>query len=150
MKEGKTRGEVAAEVGVSRMTLWRDLHALDAKFGAENSERVRELKAKVGEALLKAADEVWQGAVPAEVANAWRAIVADFSKLLGLNAESRAVVAHVSVEAEAAKLAGYRRFVRETQWVRPEKFHLIWDFVRTIEEPPTPQSTALLLPEDDQ
>jgi hypothetical protein len=71
MKEGKTRGEVAAEVGVSRMTLWRDLQALDTKFGAENSERVRELKAKVGEALLKAADEVWQGKVPAEVANAW-------------------------------------------------------------------------------
>src|SRR5262249_34905261 len=50
MKDGKSRGEVAAEVGVSRMTLWRDLQALDAKFGAENSERIRELKGKVGEA----------------------------------------------------------------------------------------------------
>jgi hypothetical protein len=96
VKSGETREEIMQNEQISRVTLWSDLKALDKLFLTENSTEIKELKRRVGHALLENADNVLSGDLAPDQANAWRAIMSDFSELFGLNAPSRSVTAHVS------------------------------------------------------
>jgi hypothetical protein len=96
VKTGETRKEIMQNENISRVTLWSDLKALDSLFLTENSTEVKELKRRVGHALLESADSVLSGELAPDMANAWRAIMSDFSELFGLNSPKTAVVGHVS------------------------------------------------------
>ena len=90
--------------------LWRDLTALDNLFVTENSTEIKELKRRVGRALLESADNVLTGDLTPDRANAWRAIMSDFSELFGLNAPKRSESVSVSIEADPQKLGPYQWF----------------------------------------
>jgi hypothetical protein len=100
VKEGETREEIMQNEKISRVTLWSDLKALDSLFLTENSAEIKELKRRVGHALLESADNVLSGDLAPDMANAWRAIMSDFSELFGLNAPSKSIQAHVSTNPE--------------------------------------------------
>jgi hypothetical protein len=121
-------------IGVSRMTLWRDLKSLDALFLAENSTEVRELKKRVGQALLENADNVLTGEIKPDVATAWRGIMSDFSELFGLNAPSRSIQAHVSANVTDRDL----QLRKVTHDLDDEQFHTVVKFAASIsrEKPP--------------
>jgi hypothetical protein len=99
VKTGETRQEIMQNENISRVTLWSDLKALDALFLTENSVEIKELKRRVGHALLENADNVLSGNLAPDQANAWRGIMADFSQLFGLNSPSKSIQAHVSSES---------------------------------------------------
>jgi hypothetical protein len=100
VKEGETRQEIMQNEKISRVTLWSDLKALDSLFLTENSTEIKELKRRVGHALLESADNVLSGDLAPDMANAWRAIMSDFSELFGLNAPARSISARVDVNPE--------------------------------------------------
>jgi HTH domain len=110
IKNGTPKGEIAEKLQVSRWTLWRDLTALDDLFVMENSAEIKELKRRVARALLESADNVLTGDLAPDKANAWRAIMSDFSELFGLNAPRRTESVNVNVEADPQKLGPYQWF----------------------------------------
>ena len=110
IKNGTPKGEIAKKLQVSRMTLWRDLTALDTLFVTENSTEIKELKRRVARALLESADNVLTGDLAPDKANAWRAIMSDFSELFGLNAPKKTESLSVSIEADPQKLGPYKWF----------------------------------------
>jgi len=110
IKNGTPKGEIAEKLQVSRWTLWRDLTALDNLFLTENTAEIKELKGRVGRALLESADNVLTGDLAPDRANAWRAIISDFSELFGLNAPKKTESLSVTVEADPQKLGPYQWF----------------------------------------
>jgi DNA-binding CsgD family transcriptional regulator len=120
MSEGKDQPDIVEELGISRMTLWRDLQSLEKKYGVENSEQLKAIKAKMFETLIKAAEAVWVGEIEPEVANAYRGILAEVSKLLGLNAPQKTISAHVDLNEQQSRYARIMRACRgilaEERW----------------------------------
>jgi hypothetical protein len=56
---------------------------------------------------------------------------------------------NVNVGVDPAEMVGYQRFIHETRWLPESKYQLVWDFIRTIEEPPTAETTAQIVPPED-
>jgi DNA-binding Lrp family transcriptional regulator len=150
LSNGERRGALAKELGVSRMTLHRDIRALTANFQADNRSAFAEYREAHLKVLQRMAHAVLEEKVSPDVAGEFRKYQQDIAKLLGLNAESRSVVAHISAEIDPAKLKGYRRFVHETRFLPESKLPLVWAFIRTIEEIPTAESTLALMPADEE
>lgn len=149
LSKGERVGALAKELGVSRVTLWRDIKNLTIQFSDPSPEAFQKYRHAHLKVLQAMAQAVLEEKVSPEVAREFRGYQADIAKLMGLNAETRSVVAHVSADVDPAKLKGYRRFVHETRFLPESKLPLVWAFIRTIEEVPTAQSAALLLPPDE-
>jgi hypothetical protein len=71
-------------------------------------------------------------------------------KLLGLSQERHQInvaVANETIPAE--KLIGWRRWLRETQFISESEFQPIWDLCRKLSKPPTAETTAMIGPPAD-
>jgi hypothetical protein len=78
------------------------------------------------------------------------AIFNQLAKLLGLNADTRvAVVPLGSDTIPAEKLIGWRRWLRETQFVPESALETIYELCRKLSEPPTAETTAMIGPPAD-
>src|SRR2546427_5637584 len=66
-----------------------------------------------------------------------------------LRPEPRSSTVQVNFETDPARLGLYDRFMQATHWVPLAKFQLIWDFIRSIEEPPTGELKRSMLPPAD-
>jgi DNA-binding Lrp family transcriptional regulator len=150
LPQGEQVGALAKELGVSRVTLWRDIKKLTLQFSDASREAFQQYKQAHLNVLQKMAHAVLEEKVSPDVAGEFRKYQQDIAKLLGLNAESRSVVAHVTAEIDPAKLKGYRRFVYETRFLPESKLPQVWAFIRTIEEIPTAESTLALMPADEE
>lgn len=95
-KTGATKQEIAADIGVSRVTLWRYLQALDVQFVESNRDAIAELKKKVAGEIAQQADNVLSGDLDPKAAAAWNGLISTFNKMLGLNAPTKSIQAHVS------------------------------------------------------
>jgi hypothetical protein len=134
--------------GTDRVTLDRDLKAFHqrwAECNPEEFEKLREVQLRI---LERMEEFLLAEKIDLETAREWRAIRQDISKLLGLNREVAPTV-QVNIETDPARLGLYDRFMQATRWVRLAKFQLIWDFIRSIEEPPTGELTRSMLPPAD-
>lgn len=98
MNEGMTQTQIASELGVSRMTFWRDLQAIEARYVEGSTEDVRQFKQSQYKALMQIENALAEGTIPAEVANALVRVRSEVAKLLGLNAPERKVVANINAE----------------------------------------------------
>ena len=134
--------------GTDRVTLDRDLKALHqrwAECNPEEFEKLREVQLRI---LERMEEFLLAEKIDLETAREWRAIRQDIAKLLGLNREVAPTV-QVNIETDPARLGLYDRFMQATRWVRLTKFQLIWDFIRSIEEPPTGELMRSMLPPAD-
>jgi len=134
--------------GTDRVTLDRDLKALHqrwAECNPEEFEKLREVQLRI---LERMEEFLLAEKIDLETAREWRAIRQDIAKLLGLNREVAPTV-QVTIETDPARLGLYDRFMQATRWVRLTKFQLIWDFIRSIEEPPTGELEGSMLPPAD-
>lgn len=134
--------------GTDRVTLDRDLKALHqrwAECNPEEFEKLREVQLRI---LERMEEFLLAEKIDLETAREWRAIRQDIAKLLGLNREVAPTV-QVTIETDPARLGLYDRFLQATRWVRLAKFQLIWDFIRSIEEPPTGELKRSMLPPAD-
>jgi hypothetical protein len=78
------------------------------------------------------------------------AIFNQLAKLLGLNADTRvAVVALGNDTIPPERLVGWRRWLRETQFVPESSFDAIWALCRKLSQPPTAETTAMIGPPAD-
>jgi hypothetical protein len=78
------------------------------------------------------------------------AIYAQLAKLLGLNADTRVSVVAVNNDGiPPEKLVGWRRWLRETQFISEEDYDAIWAVCRRLSKPPSAETTALCVPPAD-
>jgi len=134
--------------GTDRVTLDRDLKQLHdrwAECNPEDFEKLRQVQLRI---LERMEEFLLAEKIDLETAREWRAIRTDIAKLLGLNREVVPTV-QVNIEADPAKMGLYNRFLYETRWLPAAKYQLVWDFIRTIEEPPTGELRPSMLPPAD-
>jgi conjugal transfer/entry exclusion protein len=85
------------EVGCSRMTLWRDLKALQEQAVLTlDAEGLKAIKQQQYQVQLRMKQALLEGVLDPTTITAWNKVRESIARLLGLNAESRAVVAHVT------------------------------------------------------
>jgi len=112
VKAGKTVKEIAEELQVSRITLWRDLKALQEQAVLTlDTEGLKAIKAQQYAVQLKMEEALLQGVLDPATVTAWNKVREPIAKLLGLNAESRSVVAHVSSSVTNELAASFLRAV---------------------------------------
>jgi hypothetical protein len=92
------------EVGCSRMTLWRDLTALEQQGQLAITERDRkEMVIAQYEVLLRMEKAAIEGELPPEVVNSWNKVRESIAKLLGLNAATKTITARIDVPNAAVQ-----------------------------------------------
>lgn len=100
LKDGFTnQTALAADLSVSRTTIHRDLQQLLVRFKTDNGPAFEEFKRAQLQIFELMERALLEDKIDTDVAREWRGIRSEISKLLGINAESRAVVAHVSAES---------------------------------------------------
>ncbi|MGB7600347.1 MAG: HTH domain-containing protein [Candidatus Sulfotelmatobacter sp.] len=109
MKTGATQGAIAELLGVSRVTFWRDLQAIEARYVEGSKEDVAAFKKSQYDALMRIESATAEGTIEPEVANALVRVRDSVARLLGLNAPSRSISANVNVDGE--NIGPYRKFV---------------------------------------
>jgi len=95
MKTGATQETIAELLGVSRMTFWRDLQAIEARYVEGSKEDVATFKKSQYDALIRIESATAEGSIEPEVANALVRVRDSVARLLGLNAPSKSIVGHV-------------------------------------------------------
>ena len=91
LADGHSASEVREQLGISRPTLWRDLHKNAVELAKGNREAFVKLRSMQVGSLIDMAEQVATGEIPPEVATSWRGIMADVAKLLGLNSPSKSM-----------------------------------------------------------
>jgi transcriptional regulator with XRE-family HTH domain len=104
MKAGLTQKDIAAELGISRMTFWRDLQSIEARYIEGSSEDVKQFKEAQYKALLQIESAAAKGTIPPDVATVLVRVRSEVAKLLGLNAPERKVTAHINAESSPRAL----------------------------------------------
>jgi hypothetical protein len=78
------------------------------------------------------------------------AIFNQLAKLVGANADTRVSVVAVNNDGiPPEKLVGWRRWLRETQFISEEDYDAVWAVCRKLSKPPNAESTALCVPPAD-
>lgn len=134
-REGMQPGEIAQQVGASRVTIWRDLEKLRLNYHALSKENFAEYVQVQIQLLTTAVEEVWEGNLPPEAGNAIRRMMDSIARLTGSNAPARTITAHVSAEVDPQTLKGYRRFVFETRGLDQESLQKVYEFARSLPRP---------------
>lgn len=124
MGDGKTKAEIAERLRVSRITLWRDLAALRERYKTENSKEFEAYRKAQLEVLELIEEGIVEGMIAPDVANSWRQVRSDISKLLGLDAPSKSVRYEADVDPD--KLAGYRLFCAKTKLLDGADMAQVW------------------------
>src|SRR5579864_1488494 len=96
MKTGVTQDAIAELLGVSRMTFWRDLQAIEARYVEGSKEDVAAFKKYQYDALIRIESATAEGSIEPEVANALVRVRDSVARLLGLNAPTKSIVGHVN------------------------------------------------------
>jgi DNA-binding CsgD family transcriptional regulator len=130
MNEGRTKAEIADQLRVSRITLWRDLANLRERYKTESSADFEAYRKAQLEVLELIEEGIVEGMIAPDVGNAWRQVRADISKLLGLDAPSKSV--RIDAELDPEKLQGYRKWLAETKGLDDGDLVPVWSMLREI------------------
>ena len=131
----QTLSQLADDLGVSRATLWRDLQAIEARFVAGSTEDVKHFKEAQYQALLKIEEATARGTIEPDVANALTRIREAVAKLLGLNAQTKALVAHTSQPTDVR----YLKFKAAADGLDDVQLEEAFNYLRQL--PRTPRVT---------
>lgn len=148
MKEGKTQGVIAELLGISRMTFWRDLQAIEARYVEGSKEDVAAFKKSQYDALIRIESATAEGTIEPEVANALVRIRDSVARLLGLNAPTKSISATINAEVDPEKLVGYRKFLYHTRHLSEADVNAkVFPYCDSLPPSGTPQ--YLLEPSED-
>lgn len=157
MKTGETQDAIAALLGISRTTFWRDLQTIEARYVAGSAEDVAAFKKSQYEALIRIESATAEGSIDPDVANALVRVRDSVARLLGLNAPTRSVTATINADAEA--IGPYRKFVQAVQGLDEQQIEQLFLMARelprrgfTMVQPPetSPLWTKQLTEGDDE
>ena len=134
LKSGDTQEAIAALLGISRTTFWRDLQAIEARFVAGTDADVRQFKQAQYQALMKIESATAQGTIEPDVANALTRVRDSVAKLLGLNAPTKSISAHVNTNPEHSP--AYLFFREAVAGLNDEQLHQVYQFARVLKRVP--------------
>ena len=148
MKTGATQDAIAEILGVSRMTFWRDLQTIEARYVEGSAADVAAFKKSQYDALMRIESATAEGSIEPDVANALVRIRDSVARLLGLDSPTKSIHATVNANIDPAKLVGYRKFLYVTRHLSEadvERF--VFPFCQQLPPSVTPQH--LLEPSED-
>lgn len=99
LNEGKTKTEMAGELGISRSTLHRQLNELEAAFVEGGKEAFNKLRMQTAHEFLEKAKQVLDGSVDPDVMNAWTRVMSEFKRTLGLDAPTTSITKRIDAES---------------------------------------------------
>lgn len=134
MKQGRKQTEIQDALGVSRATFWRDLQALEAQYVDGSKDDVKQFKEAQYRALMKIEEATANGTIEPDVANALTRVRDSVAKLLGLNAESRHLHAHVNANPEHSR--EYLLFRESVAGLNEEQLHEVYAFAKKLPRAP--------------
>jgi hypothetical protein len=151
-----TNQQLANETGVSLATVKRDLAELRQRFSLVTDERYEEFKQAQLAVFELIERNLVEGSVTPEVAREWRGIRSEISQLLGLNAPSRSIQAHVSNQSRLPTPTENPRFWRFKSCVErldDVLFEQVCTYAKRLNyekyHPPQPRAVPLLEGETD-
>jgi hypothetical protein len=148
MKTGATQEAIAEILGVSRMTFWRDLQSIEARYVEGSKEDVATFKKSQYDALVRIESATAEGSIDPDVANALVRVRDSVARLLGLNAPTRSVTATINADVDPEKLVGYRKFLYHTRHLSEADVNrLVYPFCDSLPATETPKH--LLEPTED-
>jgi transcriptional regulator with XRE-family HTH domain len=128
LNAGESQQDVADALGVDRITIYRNLKKLTEKLVGEATEgRLAQLK--VFELIEQSLVE---GKVEPEVAREWRAIRSEISQLLGLNAPTKSITAHVATQGDGR----FHRFIQAAAGLSDGQLETVLQFAAQIGREP--------------
>jgi Homeodomain-like domain len=130
MKTGATQDAIAELLGVSRMTFWRDLQAIEARYVEGSKEDVAAFKKSQYEALIRIESATAEGSIEPEVANALVRVRDSVARLLGLNAPSTSISAHVDVNPEHSQ--EYLLFREACAGLTEDQLHQVYAMAKAL------------------
>lgn len=129
---GMGQGELAAALGISRQTFWRDLQSIEARYVDGSTEDVRAFKEAQYKALLQIESATAEGTIPPDVANALTRIRSEVAKLLGLNAPERSITAHIRTDASGR----FHKFVQSAAGLTDTQLEQVFQFAASLKREP--------------
>jgi hypothetical protein len=122
---------LAGELSVSKRTIFRDLQTMRQQLNAQNLTEYEQRRNAHEQELQLMLDHLLQSdeLTDAELGKLFRDYKADIAKLRGLNAESRAVVAHVSTNVDKA----YLEFKKHTTGLDEGQVEQVLNFAASLE-----------------
>lgn len=127
-----TKTELAAELGVTRMTLWNDLQDLEQEFIGNNLVALGKLKALLRKTHLDLAQEVHDGILPPDASTAIRGHLVEIAKIEGAHAPTRHLTAKVDATIDPEALKGARRFAAEASGLSEAELEPVWELIRQL------------------
>jgi hypothetical protein len=119
---------LAAALGVSRQTLWRDLQAIEGRYVEGSKDDVATFKKSQYDALMRIESATAEGSIPAEVANALVRVRDSVARLLGLNAPERSITATISADTSPMFL----RFKKHCSGLSDEQLEQVYQFAQSL------------------
>jgi DNA-binding CsgD family transcriptional regulator len=105
LNQGMSQVQIAEELNVDRITVWRNLSELRKTLSVKNAEELAEYRNAQLAVLELIEEALLLNKIDATTAGEWRKIRAEVAKLLGLNAPSRSLIAHVNSKDFVATLS---------------------------------------------
>lgn len=134
LAEGKTQSTIAAELGLARETVNRNLAVLrDGLVSASREEFSVYVKQQV-DLLTKAIEEVWEGKLPPEAANSIRGLMDSIARLTGSNAPTKSISASVTVNPEHSR--EYLFFREAVAGLTEDQLHEVYTFAKGLQRVP--------------
>ena len=125
-----TVSSLATELLVSKRTIFRDLQTLRQQLNAQNLTEYEKRRDAHEQELQLMLEHLLQSEEldDAELGKLFREYKSDIAKLRGLNAESRAVVAHVSTNTDV----GYLKFKAAADGLEDVQLEAAFDYLRNL------------------
>lgn len=136
MNEGVSSTAIAKALGVSRVTFWRDLQAIEARYVQGSEDDVKQFKRAQYAALTRLEEAVIKGEVPHEVGNTIVRIRDSVAKLLGLNAPTLSYQKRENVNPEHS--AEYLLFREACAGLDEVQMQDVYAFAKSIQRNWTP------------
>ncbi|MGA8761500.1 MAG: hypothetical protein WB562_01305 [Candidatus Sulfotelmatobacter sp.] len=124
--------KIAAELGVTRQTVAKHLNPLVKKLRETNPEKFIEGQLKQKEIYELMERALVEGKIPPDVARAWQSIRDSISRLMGYDAPSKSITAHVNGDVDPASMRLWQRAVYELRHIPEAKLASFWERVKPI------------------
>ena len=146
---GASQEEIRAELGGVRSTTWRWLKDVgEIDWNGLRQEELGPARKAFVEQMIARADDVLSGRLDTDAANAWRGLMEQISRVVGLEApkrvESRSTRINIDADIDPVTLTRYRRFCFETKFKSDEQLETVYAAFRLLPNVTVPKAPMQL------
>ena len=143
--EGMSQTEIAEELGVHRTTIYRNTLPLEIDWANANLAKLAPFKKKLVENIAARAVDVLNGEIEPDVANAWKGLMSELAKVVGLYEPTKSITAHINADPTGR----FHKFVTAAAGLTDLQLEQVFEFARNLqrEQLPMPDGPPMLLGE---